>query len=219
MKPGADYSLYLVTDQDLSVGRPLEEIVLKAVLGGVTVVQLREKTLTTREFVDLSVRIRDLLRPYSVPLMINDRIDVALAVNAQGVHIGQQDMPYRRARRLMGPEAIIGLSVESRDQVLEAEELDVDYLGVSPIFSTPTKTDTLIEWGLDGLEWVRQHSRHPLVAIGSLNADNAADVIRTGADGIAVVSAICSANNPQKAAHRLKTVIHDTRNAMGRTVR
>lgn len=199
--------LYLVTDRALSLGRPLEEVVLAAVRGGVGIVQLREKDAPTRLFVEEAQRIKRLLQPYGVPLIINDRVDVALAVEADGVHIGQQDMPYPLARKLLGKRAIIGLSVETVEQVLEAEAYDVDYLGVSPIFPTPTKTDTLGAWGLAGLATVRRLSRHRLVAIGGLNATNAESVIRAGADCIAVVSAICSAPDVEQAAATLRGTI------------
>ncbi len=200
-------ALYLVTDRALSLGRPLEEVVLAAVRGGVGIVQLREKDAPTRLFVEEAQRIKRLLAPYGVPLIINDRVDVALAVEADGVHIGQQDMPYPLARKLLGKRAIIGLSVETVDQVLEAEAYDVDYLGVSPIFPTPTKTDTVGAWGLAGLATVRRLSRHRLVAIGGLNAANAESVIRAGADCIAVVSAICSAPDVEQAAATLRRTI------------
>jgi len=200
-------ALYLVTDRELCLGRPLEDVVLQAVEGGVGIVQLREKQASTREFIQQASRVKRLLAPYGVPLIINDRVDVALASQADGVHVGQQDMPYPMVRRLLGREAIIGLSVETMDQVREAEAYDVDYISVSPVFPTPTKTDTRGAWGLDGLVAVRRASRHRLVAIGGLNVDNAADVVRSGADCIAVVSAICSAPDPRRAAEALHRVI------------
>jgi thiamine-phosphate pyrophosphorylase len=144
-----------------------------------------------------------------VPLIVNDRVDVALAAGADGIHIGQGDMPYDVARRLMGPEAIVGLSVETWEDVENAQDLDVDYLGVSPVFETPTKTDTKGSWGLDGLARIKAFSRHPLVAIGGLNRENAEAVIRAGADCIAVVSAICSAEDPLIAARELSGIIMD----------
>lgn len=208
--------LYLVTDRDLSLGRPLEEVVLQAVRGGVSIVQLREKHASTRFFVEEAERIKRVLASYNVPLIINDRVDVALAVGAEGVHIGQEDMPYPLARKLLGKQAIIGLSVETIEQVKEAEAYDVDYLGVSPIFETPTKTDTKGSWGLEGLAKVRKISRHPLVAIGGLNASNTASVVRAGADSIAVVSAICSAPEPQVAAEVLNQTIQLALNARER---
>lgn len=199
--------VYLVTDRTLSLGRPLDEVVLQAVRGGVSTVQLREKDISTRLFIEEAARIKRLLAPYGVPLIINDRVDVALAVGADGVHIGQEDMPYPLARKLLGPGAIIGLSVETVDQVREAEGFDVDYLGVSPVFATPTKPDAAPAWGLEGLGRARQLSHHPLVAIGGMNAVNADAVIRAGADGIAVVSAICSADDPRQAAEDLVHIV------------
>lgn len=207
-----DYGVYLVTDRGLCLGRPLEDIVRQAVSGGVSVVQLREKNADTREFVELARALRRELGRHGVPLLINDRIDVALASGADGVHVGQSDMPYPEARRLMGPDAIIGLSVETMAQVREAEGWDVDYLGVSPIFSTSTKTDTGAPWGLEGLRRLREATRHKLVGIGALNAGNAAEVVQAGADGIAVVSAICSADSPAEAASLLRAEVLKARN-------
>ena len=132
---------------------------------------------------------------------------MALAAGADGVHLGQEDMAYPDARALLGPDAIIGLSVGTPEDVREAEGFDVDYLGVSPIFPTPTKSDTKGAWGLDGLAEVRRMSRHRLVAIGGLNATNAADAIRAGADAVAVVSAICAAADPRRAAEELAAVV------------
>lgn len=199
--------VYLVTDRGLCGSRELEDVIMQALQGGVAAVQLREKDLSTRSFVEEARRIKALMVPFNVPLIINDRIDVALAAGADGVHIGQEDMPYRMARNLMGKQAIIGLSVETWDDVEQAQQLDVDYLGVSPIFQTPTKTDTKGDWGLEGLARIKRYSRHPLVAIGGINASNAADVIRAGADGIAVVSAICSAPDPLNATLELNHLI------------
>lgn len=199
--------LYLVTDRGLAGDRPLEEVVLAAVEGGAGVVQLREKELATREFVESARRLKALLEPRGIPLIVNDRVDVALAAGADGVHLGQEDMAYPDARALLGPDAIIGLSVETPEDVREAEGFDVDYLGVSPIFPTPTKSDTKGAWGLDGLAEVRRMSRHRLVAIGGLNATNAADAIRAGADAVAVVSAICAAADPRRAAEELAAVV------------
>lgn len=199
--------LYLVTDRGLAGDRPLEEVVLAAVEGGAGVVQLREKELATRAFVESARRLKALLEPRGIPLIVNDRGDVALAAGADGVHLGQEDMAYPDARALLGPDAIIGLSVETPEDVREAEGFDVDYLGVSPIFPTPTKTDTEGAWGLDGLAEVRRMSRHRLVAIGGLNATNAADAIRAGADAVAVVSAICAAADPRRAAEELAAVV------------
>lgn len=198
--------VYLVTDRDCLQGNSLERVVELAAQGGVAAVQLREKNLSTRAFVREARQCQKILAAYNVPLIINDRVDVALAIEAGGVHIGQEDMPYPLVRKLMGPNAIIGLSVESMEQVREAEDYDVDYLGVSAIFGTPTKTDTKFLWGLDGLQNVKKTSKHPLVAIGGINAANAADVLRAGADSIAVVSAICAHPDPLKATQELHNI-------------
>lgn len=193
----------LVTDRGLCRERTLEEVVLQAVHGGVASVQLREKSLSTRAFVEEAARIKLLLAPYGIPLIINDRVDVALAVGAAGVHVGQDDMPVEQVRKLVGPEVIVGLSVETWEDVLEAERLPLDYLGVSPVFATPTKTNTRGAWELEGLARIRAFSRHPLVAIGGLHADNIVSVVEAGAEGIAVVSAICAAEDPLLATQIL----------------
>ena len=210
MKPFPDLSLYLVTDRSLSLGRPLEEIVLRAVKGGVTAVQLREKDASTKEFLALALKLKERLGPLGIPLIINDRIDIALAAGADGVHLGQTDMPYSDARRLLGPEAVIGLSVEKEEQALEADKWEVDYLGVSPIFTTPTKSELETPWGLGGLRRLSQLSRKSLVAIGGISEGNAEEILKAGADGLAVVSAICSAPDPAQAASRLRRIIDST---------
>ncbi|HPV71894.1 MAG TPA: thiamine phosphate synthase, partial [Smithellaceae bacterium] len=188
--------IYLVTDRGLCRGRLLLDVVAQAVKGGAACVQLREKEMPTRAFVEEALAVKNILAPHRIPLMINDRIDVALACGADGVHIGQEDMPYETARRLLGPKAIIGLSVETWADVEASRDLDVDYLGVSPVFATPTKTDTKEPWGLEGLRKIKAFSRHPLAAIGGISEANAREVTEAGADCLAVVSAICSAENP-----------------------
>jgi thiamine-phosphate pyrophosphorylase len=179
----------------------------QALIGGAACIQLREKDVSTRFFVEEARKMKNLTARFRVPLIINDRIDVALASEADGVHIGQDDMPYAEARKLMGTEAIIGLSVETWDDVVEAEALDVNYLGVSPIFETPTKTDTKGNWGLEGLARIKAYSRHPLVAIGGLNLSNAKGAVMAGADCIAVVSAICAASDPLLASREINDII------------
>ncbi len=202
-RPGFDPSLYLVTDQRLCGERNVLDMVGLAVRGGVTMVQLREKRLDMRSLVDLARALKGLLAPFGVPLLINDRVDAALAVGADGVHLGQHDMPAELARHLLGPRALIGLSVERLEHIHEAGRLDVDYYGVSPIFPTPTKPDLESAWGLAGLAAARLATARQLVAIGGINADNAETVVRAGADGVAVVSAICSAADPLRAAEML----------------
>ena len=199
-----DLRLYLVTDQALCRGRTLADVVDAAVQGGATCVQLREKQLSTRELLDQALALKALLAPRGIPLVINDRIDVALACGAEGVHLGQSDMPAQEARRLLPRHVFIGWSVETPEDVLRSAQLPVDYLGVSPVFATATKTDTKTPWGLDGLRRVREMTRLPLVAIGGIHAGNAAQVMAAGADGLAVVSALCSADDPCAAARAMQ---------------
>ena len=198
--------VYLVTDSALSQGRPLTDVVKAAVEGGVSCVQLREKTMRTRDFLDLALAVKQVLQPYHVPLIINDRIDVALACGAEGVHLGQSDLPVAHARQLLPAHVFIGWSVENMADVERALHLPVDYLGVSPVFATPTKTDTQAPWGLDGLRRIRPMTSMPLVAIGGIHAGNALPVLQAGAEGLAVVSAICSADDPRQAAAQLQAI-------------
>jgi thiamine-phosphate pyrophosphorylase len=202
--------LYLVTDSSLTHDRPLADVVAAAVQGGVTCVQLREKQTNTRDFLAQAVVLKALLAPHGVPLVINDRIDIALACGAAGVHLGQSDMPVHDARRLLPPDVFMGWSVETAQDVARSTHLPVDYLGVSPVFATPTKTDTKTPWGLEGLRQVRAATALPLVAIGGIHAGNAQDVMRAGANGLAVVSALCAAVDPALAARDLIRLIVET---------
>lgn len=171
-------------------------------------VQLREKEASTGEFIALAQRLRPLLKQHNIPLIINDRVDVALAVDADGVHIGQSDMPYAMARRLMGADKIIGLSVENFADLEAANAIaDLDYVGISPVYATPTKGDTAEPFGLEGLRKAVALSAHPTVAIGGMNLATVGDVMAAGTDGVAVVSAICSAPSPHKAAKNLFAIV------------
>ncbi|MBQ4278392.1 MAG: thiamine phosphate synthase [Rikenellaceae bacterium] len=199
--------LYLVTDEALLRGRDLVWAVEEAVIGGVNMVQLREKHASPREFVEKAVALKTMLAPYGVPLIINDDVEVALAAGADGVHVGQGDMPVREVRRRLPRHAIVGLSVESREQVLEADALPVDYIAASPVFATPTKTDTVIEWGIEGVAWIRSVTRHRLVAIGGVKRDNAELIVRAGADSLAVISGILAPESPRMAAGEFRAVL------------
>lgn len=202
-----DYSLYLVTDRALARGRATAEIVRAAVAGGVTCVQLREKTCGAREFLEEARALRAVTRVLGMALIVNDRVDVALAVGADGVHLGQQDMPITDARRLGPPRWIIGVSAESVEDAVRAEREGADYIGASPVFATLTKTDHAPPLGLEGLRAIRAAVGIPLVAIGGIQVANARDVIRAGADGLAVVSAIMAADSPREAAAALRREI------------
>ncbi len=212
MKPeNIDYSLYLVTDRGLSRGRTTQHIVEAALRGGVTCVQLREKTCSTREFIIQALSIKDHLKRHNVPLIINDRIDIAQAVNADGVHLGQSDMTIELAKAILKDSMIIGISAESLKDAVQAEKDGADYIGVSPIYATPTKTDTAPPLGLEGLREMRKSVKIPLVGIGGLNRENAGEVIKNGADGVAVVSAIVAADDPEKAARELSKIVEQAR--------
>lgn len=199
-----DLSIYLVTDRQLAGSRDLTEIVRGAIRGGCTIVQLREKNTSTREFLQQAQALKQALQGTGVPLIINDRIDIALAVDADGVHIGQSDMPYHEARRLLGKDKIIGLSVENMTDVDAANTLDVDYIGISPIFSTPTKNDTAQPFGLEGAREAVRRSVHPCVAIGGIHLKNIREVMATGVNGVAVVSEIMCATDPEEAVRKMK---------------
>lgn len=205
-----NYSLYLVTDRSLSRGRTNLEIVRAAVKGGVSCVQLREKTCSTREFIAEARLLKQLLAADNVPLIINDRVDVALAVDADGVHLGQNDMAIEDARKLVGPSKIIGISAECLDHARAAQAAGADYIGISPVFSTATKTDTAPPLGLAGVRAMRQAVDLPLVGIGGIGPQNGGEVISAGATGIAVVSAIVSAVCPERAARDLRQTVSRT---------
>lgn len=212
MKP-LDYSLYLVTDRGLAQGRPVSEVVRRAVQGGVTVVQLREKEASGRRFLEEAWRLKELLAEYQVPLIINDRLDIALAVDAEGVHLGQDDLPLEVGRELLGPAKIIGISVSTEAEAEAAARGGANYLGVSPVFATPTKTDTPPPVGLEGVARLRAAVDIPLVGIGGIHSANAGAVIQAGCDGVAVVSAIMAAPDPQQAARQLWEEVQRAREA------
>ena len=203
MRDLSSWDVYLVTDQGLSRGRSTLEIVEAAVTGGASVIQLREKDLPTARFYEEGLKIVDFLRPRRVPLIINDRTDIALALDADGVHVGQSDMPVRVARSLLGWGRIVGLSVEKPEHINAEAEKYADYLAVSPVFFTGTKEDIGAPWGLEGLRQARTMTRLPLVAIGSIKKENAREVTIAGADCVAVVSAIVSAEDPATATREL----------------
>jgi thiamine-phosphate pyrophosphorylase len=194
------YQLCLVTDRSLANGRSLAGIVAAAVKGGVTMVQLRDKTASTRAFIEDARALKALLAPPRVPLLVNDRIDVALAAGADGAHVGQADMPVALVRKLLGPKAIVGLSITQSAEA-RAEDIEfADYLGVGPIFPQLTKPDAAPTLGLEGLAEIRRITSKPIVAIGGVTAANVRAVRSAGADGVAVVSAIMGAQDPMAAA-------------------
>jgi thiamine-phosphate pyrophosphorylase len=202
----ASLRLCLVTDRGLARGRSVIDVALAAARGGATMVQLREKEATTRAFLDEARALKAALAPLGVALAINDRLDVALAVDADGLHVGQSDMPVAEARRLMGPGKFIGLSITAVEQVLRPDAEAADYLGVGPIYMQQTKADAAAPLGVEGLRRARSLTRKPIVAIGGLTPENSAPALAAGADGLAVVSAIVAAADPEAAARRFRAL-------------
>lgn len=204
----ADYSLMYVTDERITDDKLFFSIIASSLKGGTTIIQLREKHLDTKAFYNRAIQAKTLCQAYNIPLIINDRIDIALAVDADGVHLGQKDMPVSVARKLLGKDKIIGLSVSSVEQALDANHQEVDYIGLSPIFGTTTKTEGLEQpLGIEGLLKIKRISSKPIVCIGGINSKNTANIIRNGADGIAVVSAISQTENPENETQTLKKLI------------
>jgi thiamine-phosphate pyrophosphorylase len=198
------YSLHLVTDHLIATRDRWPALITQAIEGGVNLVQLRDKKARTRELIDLGLRLKPLLAERGIPLLVNDRVDVALAIEADGVHLGQSDMPYRIARSLLGKNKIIGLSITRMEQAIEAQAYDADYFGVGPIFSTATKPDADLPIGFEGLARIRQLLKKPIIAIGGIQWPHVLDLRRAGADGIATVSAILGADDPKESAQAFK---------------
>lgn len=203
MKPEIDYTLYLVTDQDLMSTATIEESVELAIKGGCTLVQLREKNLSSKRFYETAVRIRGITFKRNVPLIINDRVDIALAVNADGVHIGQDDIPANIVRKMIGSDRIMGVSAGNLSEALAAVENGADYLGVGAMYSTYTKTDADTVTP-EELSRIRKAVKIPIVVIGGINKETISDFDGTQIDGLAVVSGIVAQKDIAAAAWELK---------------
>lgn len=206
MKSNIDYSLYLCTDRSLMSCKTIEESVEQAIAGGVTVVQLREKDCSTCEFYELAKRVQKITRPNRIPLIINDRIDIAMAVGAEGIHIGQSDMPATVARKIVGPDMVIGVSASNYGEAKQAVQDGADYLGVGAMFATGTKTDAVIT-PFEDLRQIRKDFDIPIVVIGGINERTIPQFSNTGIDGYAVVSAIVAQPDIRKAAEKLRGLI------------
>ncbi len=204
MKHSVDYSLYLVTNTDLCTINSIERAVENAILGGVTVVQVREKTASTLELYNLSIKLKAITDKYNIPIIINDRLDIALSINAAGLHIGQDDLPANVARALLGEGKILGVSARNIDEAMRAKNDGADYLGVGAVFNTTTKLDAK-NTGLELLTEVKRSIHLPIVAIGGINKTNV-HLIK-GIDGIAVVSAIIGQPDETQAAKELLSLI------------
>jgi thiamine-phosphate pyrophosphorylase len=212
MRRSFDPTLYLVTDTALCAPRSVPEVVAAAVAGGVTAVQVRDKTASRRELLALVRAVQEVL-PAGVPLIVNDAVDVALLTGADGVHVGQDDLPADEVRRLLGPDALIGVSAGTPDELATVTALPagtVDLVGIGPVWATPTKPDAGAALGPDGLRSLAAAARAAglaTVAIGGIHADRAAAVAATGVDGICVVSDVCAATDPAEAARLLRKTI------------
>lgn len=202
------YQLYLVISEADCIGRNFLKVAEQAILGGIDIIQLREKNRPTAEFLKKAQQLIEITDRYNIPLIINDNIEVTEKINAMGIHVGNSDAePTFLRQHPILQNKMIGYSIEYLSQLENKQTTVSDYLGISPVFRTNTKSDTVTEWRLEGITKIRQLTEKPLVAIGNIHLDNAKDIIKAGADCIAVVSAICSADDPQKAAYELKNEI------------
>ncbi len=201
-----DLSLYLVTDNSEDVDKFLNTIE-EGIKGGVTVVQIREKTASTLDFYNLALKVKEITTKYGVPLIINDRVDVALAIDADGVHVGQSDMPCDVTRRLIGSDKILGISAATIDEAKKAESDGADYIGTGAVFPTATKDDAPSVTKEELTEIVKSINI-PVVAIGGINLENASQLTDTGIAGLSVVSAIMSSDNPKKSSKELLKIFN-----------
>lgn len=206
IKHNTDFTLYLVTDRRWLGERTLWDGVEEAIRGGATLVQLREKKISSKEYFELAQRVKEVTDRHGIPLIINDRIDIAMAIDADGVHLGPEDLPIPIARKLLGDGKIIGSSAASVDEALLFQAQGADYLGVGAVFPTATKRGTE-KVGLDDLREIKSAVRIPVVAIGGIKAENAKPVMETGVDGVAVVSAIMDQTDIREAVRQLLSLV------------
>ena len=205
IKEDIDYSVYLVTDSRDKTEEEFLVIIEEAIKGGTSIVQLREKTASTKDFYELALKVKEITSRYDVPLLINDRIDIALAIDSEGVHIGQDDMPADIARAIIGDEKILGVSASTVDEAVKAQKDGADYIGSGAVFPTSTKDDA-DSVSKDELKEIVNSIDIPIVAIGGITLENAQELKDTGISGFSVVSAIMSAKNPQVASKKLKEI-------------
>ncbi|SHI84059.1 thiamine-phosphate diphosphorylase [Clostridium cavendishii DSM 21758] len=206
MKDNVDYSLYLVTDRKILKDRDLNKSVTEAIEGGVRLVQLREKDIDTRDFYNVAKELKAITDSKNVPLIINDRLDIALAIDTAGVHLGQKDMPLLKAREILGNEKIIGISVATLEEAIIAEKNGADYLGVGAMFATNSKLDTR-SVTLDTLKNIKKSVKIPVVAIGGINETNIEKLKETNIDGVAIISAILGKRDIIKASKELMDIL------------
>ncbi|MCU6601302.1 thiamine phosphate synthase [Peribacillus frigoritolerans] len=206
-KSQIDLSLYLVTEESIAI-EELTKIIAQSVSGGVSIVQLREKNNSSLSFYEKASALKQLLNELSIPLIINDRVDIALAVGADGIHIGQDDLPLPVVKKIVPEDMIVGVSVSTLEEALEAERNGADYIGVGSVFPTKTKQDATL-MALEDLGEICRGVSIPAVAIGGITADNISALSDSGLSGTAVVSAIMNADNPKTASECLLKIIKD----------
>jgi thiamine-phosphate pyrophosphorylase len=203
-----NWKLYIITDQQLSGGKSHLQVAQEAIEGGADVIQLRDKTASSRELYDSAYQIKKITRKRNIPFIINDRLDIALSVEADGLHLGQEDLPASVARKILGSERILGISAGSLEEALQAEKDGADYLGVGPVYEArSTKVDAGEPRGLSLLSEIRRNCQIPIIAIGGINLENMKAVFQAGADGIAVISAIVAAPDIHKVTRKFKQTI------------
>lgn len=205
-KSKTDYSVYLCTDRDLMSTHTLEEAVEQAILGGATLIQLREKECSSKDFYETAVSVKKITEQYKIPLIINDRVDIALAVDAEGVHVGQSDLPAKVVRKIIGEDKIVGVSARNKELAVKAYEDGADYLGVGAMYATSTKKDAQITTR-EELAKIRNSVPIPIVVIGGVNETNIKEFQGTGIDGVAVVSAIIAKADIRQAARNISQLV------------
>jgi thiamine-phosphate pyrophosphorylase len=210
-KAKVDYSLCVITGERFSRGRTLFEVAAEAIAGGATVIQLREKEFSTRRLIGEGLALRRLTLEKKVAFIVNDRVDVALAVDADGVHLGQDDLPLPDARKILGPGKIIGVSAHNLEQAVRAQEQGADYIGVGPVFETNTKDTGYAPLGLDVFRSLKEKIFIPVLAIGGIKTENAGAVVRAGADGVAVISAVAGAPEIREASRALALAVREAK--------
>lgn len=205
------YDLYVITDESLSQGLTHVEIARRAIAGGADVIQLRDKRMSGEELIECAIEIRALTKKAGVLFIVNDRLEIAIASKADGVHLGQDDLPARLARPLAPPGFIIGVSAGTLEDAMRAEQDGADYIGLGPICHTGSKKDAGPVCGFDLIAEVKKHVSIPIIAIGGIGPDNAKEAIAAGSDGLAVISAVVSQDDVAGAARRLKNIIREAK--------
>jgi len=208
LKHKVDYKLYLVTDRDVLGERDLIQSVEAAIKGGTTIVQLREKNCSSLDFYELALKVKEVTSKYNVPLIINDRLDIALAIEADGLHIGQEDLPLTVARKIVGKDKIIGVSATTLEEALLAQKQGADYVGIGSVYPTNTKLDAK-PVSLEELLVIREAISIPIVGIGGINEDNVTDLMKTKIDGVAIVTAILGKEDIKAAAENFIIKMND----------